>query len=81
MNCKSRIRRRPHRSDAEEKVKTMNPSTNDQINGAIHQVKGAVKEAAGRVANNPDLEAEGTAEKLGGKIQQKIAQVERVFEK
>jgi uncharacterized protein YjbJ (UPF0337 family) len=59
----------------------MNPSTNDRINGAIHRVKGAVKEAAGRAADNPDLEAEGTAEKIGGKIQQKVAQIERVFEK
>ncbi len=58
-----------------------NPSTNDRINGAIHQVKGAVKEAAGRAVNNPDLEAEGTAEKLGGKIQKKLGQIERVFEK
>jgi uncharacterized protein YjbJ (UPF0337 family) len=56
-------------------------STDDQLNGAIHQVKGAAKEAAGRVANNPDLEAEGTAEKLGGKVQKKIGQIERVFEK
>jgi uncharacterized protein YjbJ (UPF0337 family) len=59
----------------------MNPSTNDQINGAIHQVKGAVKEAAGRAANDPDLEAEGSAERIGGKILKKIAQIERIFEK
>jgi uncharacterized protein YjbJ (UPF0337 family) len=59
----------------------MNPSTNDQINGDVHQVKGAVKEAAGRAANNPDLEAEGTTEKLAGKFQKKVGQVERVLEK
>jgi uncharacterized protein YjbJ (UPF0337 family) len=59
----------------------MNPSTNDQIHGAIHQVKGAVKEAAGRAVNDPDLEAEGAGEKLGGKILKKVAQIEKVFEK
>jgi uncharacterized protein YjbJ (UPF0337 family) len=59
----------------------MKPSTNDQINGAIHQVKGAVKEAAGRAANNPDLEAEGTAEKIGGQLLQKLGQIKKVFEK
>ena len=30
----------------------MNPSTNDQIKGTFHEVKGKVKETAGRVANN-----------------------------
>lgn len=59
----------------------MKPSANDQIQGAIHQVKGAAKEAAGRVANDPDLKNEGAAEKLGGKIQTKIGQIEKVFEK
>jgi uncharacterized protein YjbJ (UPF0337 family) len=59
----------------------MNPSTNDEIKGAIHQVKCAVKQTAGRVANNPDLEVEGAAERLGGKIQKKTGQIERVFEK
>ena len=58
-----------------------NPSTKDQIHGAAHQVKGAVKEAAGRVANNPDLESEGASEKLAGKVQKKVGQIERVFEK
>jgi uncharacterized protein YjbJ (UPF0337 family) len=31
--------------------------------------------------NNPDLEDEGTAEKVAGKIQKKVGQVERVIEK
>lgn len=59
----------------------MNPSTNDQIDGAIHQVKGAVKEAAGRAVNNPDLEAEGIAERIAGHVLQKLGQIKRVFEK
>jgi uncharacterized protein YjbJ (UPF0337 family) len=44
-------------------------------------VKGKAKQAAGQVTNNPDLEAEGQAEKLTGKIQKKVGQVEKVFEK
>ena len=59
----------------------MNPSTNDQIKGTFHEVKGKVKETAGQVANNPDLESEGQVENLGGKVQQKVAQVEKVLEK
>jgi uncharacterized protein YjbJ (UPF0337 family) len=64
-----------------DRANILNPSTNDQIKGAIHQVKGAVKEAVGRATNNPDLENEGTAEKIGGKILEKVSQIERVFEK
>jgi uncharacterized protein YjbJ (UPF0337 family) len=60
--------------------KRMNPSTNDQINGKLHEVKGKVKETLGQVVGNPDLEAEGKAENLGGKVQKKIGQVEKIFE-
>jgi len=59
----------------------MNPSTNDQIEGKFHEVKGKLKETAGQVGNNPDLEAEGQAENLGGKVQKKVGQLEKVFEK
>jgi uncharacterized protein YjbJ (UPF0337 family) len=31
--------------------------------------------------NNPDLEDEGKAENLGGKVQNKVGQIEKVFEK
>lgn len=59
----------------------MNSSTNDQVAGKLHEVKGKVKEVAGQIMNNPDLEAEGNAENLGGKIQKKVGQIEKVFEK
>jgi uncharacterized protein YjbJ (UPF0337 family) len=58
----------------------MTPSTKDQLEGKFHEVKGALKETAGQVTNNPDLAAEGQGEKLGGKIQTKIGQVEKIFE-
>jgi uncharacterized protein YjbJ (UPF0337 family) len=32
-----------------------------------------------RATNNPDLEAEGQGEKIGGKVQKKIGQVEKVL--
>jgi uncharacterized protein YjbJ (UPF0337 family) len=59
----------------------MKPSTKDQIEGKLHEVKGKVKAKAGQVTNNPNLEAEGQAERLAGKVQKKIGQIERVFEK
>ena len=59
----------------------MKDSTKDKVEGALHQAKGAVKEKIGHVTNNPDLEDEGTAEKVGGKVQKKVGDVEKVLEK
>jgi uncharacterized protein YjbJ (UPF0337 family) len=59
----------------------MNPSTNDQIAGKFHEVKGKIKQTVGQVAGNPDLETEGQAETLGGTVQKKVGQVEKVLEK
>ncbi len=59
----------------------MNPSTNDQVEGKLHEVKGKVKQVAGQAIGNPDMEAEGRIENLSGKIQQKVGQIEKVFEK
>ncbi len=56
-------------------------STHDEVEGKVHQAKGAVKEAIGKVTNNPNLHDEGTAEKVSGKVEEKIGQVKRVFEK
>jgi len=53
----------------------------DRIKGTFHDMKGTIKETAGKVTNNPDLAAEGQGEKLAGKIQKKVGQIEEVFEK
>jgi len=58
----------------------MKPSTKDQAEGKFHDVKGKIKEKAGKAINNPNLENEGTDEKMAGKIQKKIGQVEKVLE-
>jgi uncharacterized protein YjbJ (UPF0337 family) len=60
---------------------TMKSSTKDQAEGKFHKVKGKFKEVAGKLSDNPKLEAEGTGEKIGGKVQEKIGQVEKVLEK
>jgi uncharacterized protein YjbJ (UPF0337 family) len=44
-------------------------------------VKGKVKETAGKVTNNPNLQAEGNIEKNTGKVEKKVGQIEKVFEK
>jgi uncharacterized protein YjbJ (UPF0337 family) len=59
----------------------MKSSTEDQTKGRFHEIKGAVKEKAGKLTNNPDLEAEGKEEKNIGKVQKKLGQVKKVFGK
>ena len=59
----------------------MKDSLKDQVEGKAHELKGAVKEKVGQATNNPQLADEGTDEKVGGKIQKKVGQIEKVFEK
>jgi uncharacterized protein YjbJ (UPF0337 family) len=58
----------------------MKPSTQDEIAGDVHEVKGKIKEQVGRVTNNPNLEGEGIGENVAGKVQKKIGQVEKIIE-
>jgi uncharacterized protein YjbJ (UPF0337 family) len=44
----------------------------DRIEGIGHQVKGAVKEGLGRIIGDAKLEADGTAERASGKVQNTI---------
>jgi len=56
----------------------MKQSTKDQAAGKAHELKGAVKEKIGHLTNNPNTVAEGQDEKVAGKVQKKIGQVEKV---
>ena len=51
----------------------MKPSTKNKAKGTFHEVKGKVKEKVGRATNNPDLEAEGQVEQIGGRSKRKSA--------
>jgi uncharacterized protein YjbJ (UPF0337 family) len=44
----------------------------DRSAGIGHQVKGSVKEAAGKVTGDKKLEAEGKGEKVAGKVQNAV---------
>jgi len=59
----------------------MKQSTKDQIEGAVHELKGKAKQTVGQITKNPNLAADGDDEKLAGKIQKKVGQIEQVFEK
>jgi uncharacterized protein YjbJ (UPF0337 family) len=56
----------------------MKSGTRDDAEGKMHQVKGKIKEIAGKVSMNPDLEAEGKDESRTGKVQEKIKGKRRV---
>jgi uncharacterized protein YjbJ (UPF0337 family) len=59
----------------------MKPSTENELAGKARELKGKIKEKLGHLTNDSDLEAEGIGENIGGKIQKKIGQVEKVLEK
>ena len=59
----------------------MKSSTDDQTEGQFHKIKGKLKEIVGVISDDPKLEAGGTAEKIAGKVQEKIGQVKKVFGK
>jgi uncharacterized protein YjbJ (UPF0337 family) len=59
----------------------MKSGSRDKTEGKLHQVKGKIKEIAGQVSMNPDLEAEGKGEKSEGKVQEKIGQIKKLFDK
>jgi uncharacterized protein YjbJ (UPF0337 family) len=59
----------------------MKPSTENEIAARVHEVKGKIKEKVGQLTNDPDLEAEGIGERIGGKVQKKIGQVKKILGK
>ena len=49
----------------------------DELKGKFHRAKGAAKQKAGELTNNPSLEAEGAAENLGGQVQEGFGAAKR----
>ena len=54
-------------------------SIKDQVKGKFHQVNGKIKETAGKLLNNQEMEDKGKKENLSGKVQDKIGQAEKVL--
>lgn len=59
----------------------MKDSTHDKAEGTAKDLKGKVKEAAGKMTNNPNLRDEGRADQVEGKVQKKVGDIEKVFNK
>jgi uncharacterized protein YjbJ (UPF0337 family) len=57
------------------------PSTDDRTAGNLHEVKGAIKQKAGELTKNPDLEADGRAEKNDGKVQKAVGEIKKAVGK
>ena len=51
----------------------------DRIEGAGKQVKGAIKDAAGKVTGDRKLQAEGKADKIVGKVQNEVGKAKDAF--
>jgi uncharacterized protein YjbJ (UPF0337 family) len=64
-----------------ERRNLMKSGTKDEAEGKWHKVKGKIKEVAGKVSMNPDLEAEGKGENKTGKVQETIGKIKKVFGK
>ncbi|MCV3210213.1 CsbD family protein [Mesorhizobium sp. YC-39] len=47
----------------------------DQVAGVAKQVKGSVKQTAGKATGNRQTEAEGAADKMAGKVQKAYGDV------
>ncbi len=59
----------------------MKDSTKDKVEGKVEQAKGTMKEKAGQATHDKDLTSEGRGDKMGGKVQEKVGDAEKFFEK
>ena len=45
----------------------------------MHEAKGKIIEKAGQIADDPELEAKGSAERIAGKIQNTVGKIEKAL--
>ena|GEM_PF-906944 len=62
-------------------ILTMKDSTQDKAIGTAKDLKGKVKEGVGKAVGNPNLRDEGRADQVEGKVQKKVGDVKKVFDK
>jgi uncharacterized protein YjbJ (UPF0337 family) len=59
----------------------MKSSTHDKVEGSAKEAKGAVKQGAGKLVGNDRLQAEGRADKVEGKVQKKVGEIEKALDR
>ena len=67
-------------SGDQTRIKSMNSSNQDKAEGTAKKAMGTIKEKTGEAIGNPDLRDRGTAEKVEGKVQNKVGDVKKVFD-
>jgi len=72
---------RPVQVMTENRIISMNSSSEDKIKGTAKEAVGKVKEETGKAIGNPNLRDRGTAEKMEGKMERKVGDVKKVFGK
>jgi uncharacterized protein YjbJ (UPF0337 family) len=55
--------------------------TDEKFDAKAQEIKGKVKEAAGRATNDPDLEARGKADKMKGDLKQAAEKTKDAFKR
>ena len=55
----------------------MKQSTKDQAAGKVLAVKGKIKEKAGQISGNQDLEDDGTTDRVIGKAREVVGKIEK----
>lgn len=56
-------------------------STKQQVEGKLHEEKGAAKEKAGELIKDSELESEGRTEKVAGIVQNVLGKAEKLLGK
>ena len=59
----------------------MKSGNRDKAEGKFHEIKGKMKEKAGKLTDNPKREIEGVDEKIAGKAQGKTGEVKKALGK
>lgn len=59
----------------------MKSSTQDKIEGAMKTAAGTLKEKTGRTVRDPEMQDRGTMQKAEGKIQSKVGDIKKVFDR
>jgi uncharacterized protein YjbJ (UPF0337 family) len=59
----------------------MHSGIRDKAEGTFHEVKGSIREAVGKLSDNPVEEAKGLYEKIAGKVQEQTGKIKQALEK
>jgi uncharacterized protein YjbJ (UPF0337 family) len=59
----------------------MKTSTHDKIEGTAKDLKGKAQEGTGRALGDPNLEQRGRDQQVEGKVQKKVGDIKKVFDR